>query len=171
MRRDFGARRTALGAVFAALSLVILWLGCLAPSGRLGMAALSGLVPAAAVVSGGMGAGFLCYGACGLLTLLLVPDKGMALLYVLFFGLYPMVKSLAERRKSWAAGLCIKLAFFNLVLAVFLLFLRGMFLALLPGALAEGNWLVWPVGNAVFLAYDYGFSRLISFYMARVQKR
>ena len=48
-------------------------------------------------MSAGLKAGFFCYGATGLLGLLLVPDKANALLYLLFFGLWPMLKSLLER--------------------------------------------------------------------------
>ena len=66
---------------------------------------------------------------------------------------------------EWAG----KLAFFNLTLALFWFVLGEVFVPLLPQLLRESAWLVFPVGNLVFLAYDYGFSRLISFYMARIE--
>ena len=45
--------RTALGGVLAAVSLALLWVAGMAPSGRLGLAALAGLGPVAAVLTAG----------------------------------------------------------------------------------------------------------------------
>ena len=81
------AGRAALVGVLSALSLVFLYASALVPTGQMGVVAVAGLLVAAAVVSGGLSAGFLCYGATGLLGLLLLPDKANALLYLLFFGL------------------------------------------------------------------------------------
>ena len=92
-----GAGRAALVGVLSALSLVFLYASALVPTGQMGVVAVAGLMVAAAVVSGGLSAGFLCYGATGLLGLLLLPDKANALLYLLFFGLWPILKSLIER--------------------------------------------------------------------------
>lgn len=169
-RKESGTRRTALVAMLVALSLVLLYLAALSPTGRLGIVALAGLVPAAAVVSAGLGAGFLCYGGAGVLGLLLLPDKGLALLYLIFFGLYPMVKSLAERFSGRVLEWVAKLAFFNLALCLFWFVLGAVFMPLLPEILRQSAWLVFLVGNVVFVAYDYGFSRLISFYMARIDR-
>ena len=54
MRYHKGAGRVALCGILAALSLALLWLATLAPTGRIGVVALAGLVPAAAVVSAGL---------------------------------------------------------------------------------------------------------------------
>lgn len=169
-RQHAGAGRTALVAMLSALSLAVLCLAGFLPAGRLGMVALAGLVPAAAVISAGLSAGFLCYAAAGLLGLLLSPDKGTAALYLLFFGLYPMLKSLVERLDRRALEWILKLAFFNLALSVFWFGLSGLFLPFLPELLRGGAGLAYPVGNLVFIAYDCGFSRLIAFYMVRIHR-
>jgi hypothetical protein len=158
----------ALGGVLAALSLLLLFLACLMPTGRMGMVAVAGLVPAAGVVSGGLAAGFLCYGATGLLGLLLLPDKGCALLYVVFFGLYPMVKSAIERLRRLPLELLLKLLFFNAVLTVLFLGFSALLLPLLPERL-QGTLMIYLAGNAAFLLYDYGFSKLIAYYAARLR--
>ena len=74
----------SVGGVLAAGALVLLWLACMAPSGQLGLTAAGGLFPMAAAVAAGRGAGYLCWGAAGLLGLILLPDKGVALLFLLF---------------------------------------------------------------------------------------
>ncbi|MCL1951512.1 MAG: hypothetical protein FWF60_01660 [Oscillospiraceae bacterium] len=53
------------------------------------------------------------YAAAAALSLLLLPVKGVPLLYAMFFGYYPALKSLLERKcPKWLAWLC-KLAAFN----------------------------------------------------------
>ncbi|MBC5731051.1 hypothetical protein [Pseudoflavonifractor hominis] len=168
--RSGGAREVALPAVLAALSLLLLYGASIAPSGRMGLVALSGLVTAAAVVSGGLHAGLLCYGAAGILGLLLVPDKGSALLYLLFFGVYPVIKSRAERLRTRLAEYGLKLLCFNLALTILWFGFRGLFLPFLPEALRMTA-LVYLVGNPVFLVYDFGCSKAISLYVARLGRR
>ena len=168
-RASGGAARVALVGVLSALSLVVLYLAALAPTGRLGLVAAAGLVPAAAVVSAGLPAGLFCYGATGLLGLFLSPDKGQAALYLLFFGLYPLVKCLFERlRRRWLEWIY-KLAFFNLVFALLWLTLRPVLLSGLP-TMFESLWVFCLIGNGTFIVYDLGFSRLIALYAARIDK-
>ena len=163
------ASRVATGGVFAALSLLLLYGATLLPSGRIGLVAVAGLVPAAAVISGGVAAGFLCYGATALLGLFLVPDKGCALLYALFFGLYPMVKYAVERLRKLPVELLLKLLFFNLILVIVLFGFSALLFPLLP-ELMRAPLPLFGVGNAAFLVYDYGSSKLITYYASRIRK-
>lgn len=169
-RQAGGAYRVALVGVLAALSLVFLLLSAFVPSGRLGLVAVAGVIPAGAVVSAGLASGFLCYGVTGLLGLLLLPVKSNALLYLLFFGLYPMIKSLIEGVRRLPLELLLKLAFFNLILTVFWFGLSGVFLPFLPAVLRGSAWAVYAAGNVVFLIYDFGFSKLIAFYIQRIDR-
>lgn len=166
-RSSKSASRVALGGVLAALSLLLLYLAAVMPSGRIGMVAIAGLVPAAGVVSGGLFTGFLSYGAAAVLAFLLLPDKGCALLYVIFFGLYPMVKSLIERLRKLPLELLLKLVFFNIVLAILLFGFSAFLFPMLPEFL-HNTLPVYLVGNVVFLVYDYGFSKLITYYASRI---
>ncbi|MCI9425595.1 MAG: hypothetical protein HFF30_08540 [Flavonifractor sp.] len=171
-RRDeqrAAAERAALAGVFGALSLLTLYISAIVPTGRLGLVAAAGIFPAGAVVSGGLSAGFFCYGAAGLLGLLLLPDKASALLYLLLFGLWPMMKSLIEGLRRLALEVLCKLLFLNGVLSLLWFGLRGVFLPFLPAALSQ-SWMVYLVGNVGFFIYDLGFSKLIDFYTVRVDK-
>lgn len=163
------AGELALCAMLTALSLVVLTIATTAPSGRLGLTAVAGLFPAAAVVSYGLPAGLLCYAGTSLLALLLLADKTIALLYLLFLGLYPMVKGAVERLRRLPLELALKMGFFNLMYTVVL---RGF-----SGLMAEYFFLadkalpvVYFAGNVVFLIYDFGFSKVIGFYRQRVEK-
>lgn len=170
MRRKNAAVKVAYPAVLGALAVVLVYLACIAPTGQWGIVAAAGLLPAAAVVSVGLKAGFLCWAGASILALLLAPDKFCALLFAALFGLYPMVKSLAEGLRRKPAEYLLKLAFFNAAFTALYLTMSAAVLGSLPGALAGSLWVLYLAANLVFLAYDYGFSRLIAVYTARIQR-
>ena len=151
--------RTALVGVLSAGGLAVLWLACLSPSGRLGLNAAAGLFPMVAVMAAGRSAGYFCWAVISILGLILLPDKGMALMYLGLFGLYPVLKSRFEKGKGLVWGWFIKIMYFNVVFAVFWFGFQTLFLSALPGWLSSA--LIWCVGNAVFIAYDIGLTRLI----------
>ena len=172
MRRGVSEKTwtVALSGVLAAMSLALLYLASVLPTGQLGVAAVAGLFPMAAVISAGWKAGVCCWLASGLLGLLIVPGKGIALLFLLFFGLYPVVKSLIERMKKLVLEWICKLILFNADLLLCLQVAGGILMGSLPEQLRE-LWLLWPVLNAVFIVYDIGLSRLAPLYINRVDRR
>ena len=170
MRKKSKAVQVAYPALLGALAVVLAYLACLAPTGQWGIVAAAGLLPAAAVASVGLKAGFLCWAGASVLSLLLAPDKFCALLFAALFGLYPMVKSLAERPRKRPLEYLAKLAFFNAAFTLIYLAMAAAVTASLPALLGGSVWLLYLAGNAVFLLYDFGFSRLIAVYLSRVQR-
>ena len=170
MRRKGAAGRVAYPAIMSALSLVLIYLGSIAPTGNWGIVAAAGLLPAAAVISVSLKAGFLCWAAAAVLAFLLVPDKFCVLLFGVLFGLYPMVKSLVERMRKKPMEYALKLAFFNAAFTVVWLTMAAAVAASLPRVLGGSVWVLYAVANVVFLLYDYGFSKLIALYINRVQR-
>lgn len=160
----------AYPAVLSALALVLVYAGSVAPTGNWGFMAMAGLLPAAAVVSVGLKAGFLCWAAVSILAFLLVPDKFCVLLFGALFGLYPMVKSLIEQMRKKPIEYLLKLAFFNAAFTVICLAMTTAVMSSLPSVLGSSLWVLYLVANVVFLVYDYGFSRLIAVYINRVQR-
>ncbi|MEM5781118.1 MAG: hypothetical protein AAGU02_08210 [Lawsonibacter sp.] len=160
--------RTALGGVLAAGSLVLLWIACLSPSGRIGLTAAAGLFPVAGVLAGGQAAGYLCWASAGLLGLILMPEKGVPLLYLIFLGLYPVVKSRIESLRRAPVEWLFKLAFFNGALTVFWFLLRGLFLPNPPAWMGDSGLALYLAGNVIFVLYDIGLSRLIALLVARL---
>ena len=166
-RFSSGTRKTALCGILTALSTALLYLSAFLPSGQLAVTAAAGLFPVAAVIAFGRGAGLLCWAGSSLLGLLLSPEKGLCLLYLLFLGLYPVVKSVLEGLKSRIVEWVCKFAYFNVVLALFLLVLSSVFLPTLPGFLQQTG-ILFAVCNVVFFVYDMGLSRLIGIYSGRL---
>ena len=158
---------TALGGVMAAGSFVLLWLACVAPSGRAGLTAAAGLFPMLAALYAGWAAGCLCWLAASLLGLLLLPDKGVAVMFLAFLGLYPIVKGRLEALGRLWLEWCLKLVFFNGELTLFWFFLRAFFMPDPPVWLADHLALLYLGGNGVFDIYDVGLSRLITLFRTR----
>ena len=170
MRRRGAAARVAYPAILSALALILVYLGSIAPTGSWGIVAAAGLLPAAAVISVSLTAGFLCWASAAVLAFLLVPDKLCALLFGVLFGLYPMVKALVERLRKKPLEYVLKLAFFNAAFTVVCLTVAGTVTDFLPRVLASSVWVLYGSANVVFLLYDYGFSKLTALYIARVQR-
>ena len=170
MRRKSAAAKVAYPAVLGALALILVYLSAVMPTGNWGLVALAGLLPAAAVVSVGLKAGFLCWAAVTILAFLLVPDKFCVLLFGTLFGLYPMVKSLIERLRRRLVEYLLKLAFFNAAFTLIAWTMSAALTASLPPMLSSSVWVLYLAANLVFLLYDFGFSRLVAVYIARVQK-
>lgn len=170
MKRKSAAVNVAYPAILGALSLLLVYIGSIAPTGSWGIVAAAGLLPAAAVISVGLKAGLLCWAGVSLLAFLLVPDKFCVLLFGALFGLYPIVKSLVERLRRKPVEYLLKLAFFNAAFTLIYLTMTGAVAASLPQALGGSVWVLYGAANVVFIMYDYGFSKLIGLYIARVQR-
>ena len=67
-------------------------------------------------------------------------------------------------------GYLLKLAFFNAAFTLIYLTMAGAVASSLPEVLGRSVWVLYGAAHVVFLLYDYGFSRLIAVYIARVQR-
>lgn len=170
MRKN-GTGRTAFAAVLAAASVALLYLGSLLPTGRLALVAAASLLPAAAVLAGGAGLGWLVYCATALLALVLLPDRSCAVAYALVLGWYGPVKSRIERIGRLWLEWALKLALFSAVTAVFYFLFSAMFAALVPLTLLPMRVLVIPILLGAFALYDAAFTRLIGIYCRRIASR
>jgi hypothetical protein len=169
------ARFITVSAVLMALTVVFAYLGSIFPAIRVAMIAVASLFTVAAVVEAGLGSAVLVYVGSALLGILLLPDKTAAFLYLLFFGFYPIVKSLSEGIKPQAVQWGVKIAvFYAAFTAVWFLFRALVFSAELltsvTGAAALGLSLVYLIAGMAFILYDIGLTRLISFYIVRISK-
>jgi len=161
-------RAFTLAALISAFTIIILYFASVWPTGRIGLVALASIFAAATIVESGIIPGIYVYVISSVLGILLLPEKSAPLLYILFFGYYPVVKCLAERIKRKPLQLIVKLLIFNAALSVIWVFLRELafgFLSSVPGPV-----MLYLACNAAFIAFDYGFSKLIWFYIERISK-
>ncbi len=155
--------------MLAALELVLLWLGTVMPSWKLALTALAGIINAAVLMECGMGRSVTAFAAVSILSAVILPQKSIAILYIVFFGYYPIMKSVAERVDSRLLEWAVKLVVFNFACVICWMALRVGFITdiTLPDiALA----ILWLGLNVIFVIYDFGLSGLINFYIQRIHK-
>lgn len=133
--RKSKSQKIALCGVLGALSIVILLLGNVLQVGTYcgPMLACFLLIPVQEEY--GPRYALLLYGGVALLSLMLVPDKELALFYTLVLGYYPVLKRRLERIRSPLLRWVAKLAVFNVAVAA--LYALLLFVLTPPGLLEE----------------------------------
>jgi hypothetical protein len=161
-------RTLTMSALFSALTVVSLYFASIWPTGLFGIVAFSSLFVAAAVIETGVPSGIYVYVISSVLGMLLLPNRAAPLLYIAFFGYYPVVKSLIEKIKGAASVLVLKLIVFNAALTIIWFFMNELILGV--GKILPGVFLMFLAGSVVFVIFDYGYSKLIRYYIERVYK-
>ena len=163
-------KKLSVSALAAAIAVALLCISAVMPTGKLAFAAVAGIGTAAVLIECGAVWSLLCFASAALLGALLAPDKASAAMYIVFFGYYPLVKGLIEKKRfpialEWVLKLLVFNAAFALIFAMWKLgfvqvgFEKGYAIPILVAA-----------GNFLFAVYDYGFSKLIGFYIRRVSR-
>ena len=155
--------------MLAALQLVLLYMGTALPSWKLALTACAGIINAAVLIECGVSSSILAFVAVSALGAVILPQKSLALLYIAFFGYYPLLKSAAEHTSGRVLEWIVKLAVFNVACAICWIAFRYGFITdfVLPDIAIV---LLWLGLNAVFVVYDIGLSRLIMLYIQRVHR-
>ena len=155
--------------MLAALQIVLMYVGTVVPSWKLALTAMAGVINAAVLIECGVGSSVICFAAVSVLGALILPQKSLAFLYIVFFGYYPLLKSAIERIRKRGLEWAAKLVVFNLACALCMTALRFGFVSdiSLPDiALA----VLWLGLNVVFVIYDIGLTQLIGLYIQRIHK-
>ena len=162
-------KKLVVAGVLAALSVIILYLGCAIEVLDLTMSAIVSLLVVVIVIEMGYKYAWLTYIATAILSILLLPQKSPAIFYACFMGFYPIIKSYLERINSALVRWIIKLVVGNAALALMFI-LMSLFL---PDEF-EGGWLMlvtYLLGIIAFLMYDVALSKLITLYFVRIRNR
>ncbi len=164
-------RNVSWGGMLAALTLCFLVAAALSPTANLALYSLTSLCIAAAVVELEERKATLVYLAAALISLA-YPGWTQSWPFILFFGLYPLLRAVCDRRfKQVMAWLIRNAAGFVLGLASATMFL---FKPAQNLAARYGLW-VWPVLPVLLIAamiiYDYALSLLIQFYCVRLRRK
>ena len=173
------AAKTALGGMATALSVVVLLLSAIDVL-SITAAAVAGMITLFCVIELSKGWAFGVYAASSIIGFLVVPNKEGALLYIAFFGYYPILKGLIEGKiKNRVLEYALKLLVYNVAIfaAEYVLF-KVMNVPLTEFLdVKEGSWLaqhVFPVLfgalNLIFIPLDYLYTAVATMYLNRYQK-
>lgn len=170
------AHQIALCGVLGALMIVVMLLGSIIPLTTYFAPLIAALLLIPALREYGAGAGGTLLLAIGILGLLLVPDKELALLFLLLFGPYTLLQPRLSRIPFRVLRYGAKFLLCNLLLA---LVYALLLLVISPAALvAEFSSystallvLLLVMANVLLFAYDRILERFVGFYNTRLRPR
>ena len=166
----------AFSSIMTALTVVCLYGSVVLPTGKIALLAMTSLCVLVTQAECGTKFALIQFLASALIGSLLVPFKSQIVIFILFIGYYPILKSHMERiGKRWLEWL-VKILFFNAVLIVAYFALKYFLLAYINfgtifNIVFSNLILVVIVAEVVFVLYDYMLSMLASYYVNVVQKR
>ena len=166
--------KVAFAGVTCALSVTCMLLTII-PTLEIGLPALAGCLLILPVIELGVRYGFLCYAATAVVSLLLAHSLEAKVLFVVFFGYYPVIKALIERMRSNVWQWVTKFVLFNITVCGMYWVLVNV-LAILPkddfllfGKYMYGAFVL--IANVVFVLYDRAMTSVITAYLRLGQAR
>ena len=161
------AKEITLSAVLTALTIVILYLNLILPISTISILTLASLLIPVALIRGSMKSAIFVYIASSIIGFFILPIN-IIILYILFFGIYGIVKFYIEKINKLPLEIFIKIIFFNIIL--FLSFF--VFKSFIPVEITKlPIWLFLIIAQIVFLVFDYALTLLISFYLQRIHSK
>ncbi|MBR6361429.1 MAG: hypothetical protein IKS04_06495 [Clostridia bacterium] len=165
--------KCAIGGIVASLSLVLMISVAVVPFLTYALPAIAGAMMIFAVIEINRKWAFGIYAAVSILGLFLVPDKEVAVMYLAFFGYYPIIKSLLEskcgRVLEWALKL---ISFLSTMVISYYLMIKFMGVTI-DEMDTWGKWAV-PIllgmGTFAFVIYDLALTRLVFLYDLKWRK-
>ncbi len=163
---------TAFCGIISAISIIFLFCTAFFPFAEYALPCLAGAVLMVLVVEVGYKYAFVAFFAVSLISFFIVPSREVSVLFFLFFGYYPIVKSLLEKLKLRFLEWALKLLIFNvaMVSAYFLLINLFGLKDLLNefGAFKFGIPGMLFLGNIVFIIYDIALTKAVSIYIYKL---
>jgi len=161
------SRRIAFCGIMAALTLVLLYLGSMTVL-DLSAVILCALLTMLVVVECGKRAAWITIAAAGVLALLIVPYKTLAVLYIFMGGIYPILKAIFERLRPVFAWL-FKLSFLDSMLLAVIALSKLVFTAEEP--FFDFSWLVLLFATVFFVVFDLALTSCITLYITKLRRR
>lgn len=132
------------------------------------MFALSSFFTAVIVMEFGTKNGWFFYIASSLLAVILIPEKAGIFPYIIFFGIYGLIKYYIERLDKIILEYFLKLVYFNISLAAVALLIKQFFLDYIK--LDFPWWAVIIIFEVAFIIYDYVYTLFIRYYKDKLRK-
>ncbi len=165
--------KVAFGGVIAGLSIVIMFLTGIIPTLTYAMPAVSGALLMAVVIENGPKFAGVVYAAVAFLSFIVVGDKEAAVMYAMFFGYYPIIKSFIEKKLNKTLSWIVKYIIFN-ISVIFSYFIVTKLLCITYDDMGAFGDFFLPVllllANIVFAIYDIALTRLVTAYLMRWRK-
>lgn len=168
------AYKIALGGIVSALCLLTMFMNGVFPALSIVLPMISGIFMMIIVSEVSISWAFLTYIAISLLSLIITFDKEAVLLFIMFFGHYPILRFIINRIRSKFIRRFIKISVFNIcVISFFLLttYIMGMtdFLKEIRDIGKYGIPIILFFVNFIFVLYEYNLNIFYELYISRLK--
>ena len=165
--------KCALGGIVAALSLVMMISVAIIPFLTYALPAAAGMLIVFMVIETDKKWAFGDYCTVAILGMLLVPDKEVAVMYLAFFGYYPIIKAAFESKLNNIISWVLKVATFVVTMVVsYALMMR--FMGVTIDETEEFGAMAIPIllgmGTLAFVMYDIAMTKTVTLYLMKWQK-
>ncbi len=166
--------KTTICGATASLALVLMLLTYINPFLTYTSPPFAGVLLILIMIEVGYGWAFGTYTAISLLALFLLSDKEAAVMFVLFFGYYPMLRSVIEKKiKPKILRYVVEMLIYNVAIAISVIVCMYVFGIEYDdfGDFGKYSLLITVVlMNIIFFLYDFLIDKLILAYRLRWQK-
>lgn len=159
--------KITLGAILSAFSLMLLLGAQIIPGVELTFYALASVLPAFMIIEMKGKGGFALYIVVSLLAFFLLPNKLAVIPYIMFFGIYGIIKYYIEKLNSPVMQILAKAVVFMGMFTVAYFFSKGLFFANIN--LPELATPLLYIGALLMLfLYDAIFTEIINLYLKKI---
>lgn len=168
--------KVALGGVISSLCILAMFLTGVAPFLYLTLPMIAGALLTVIVVEVNASWAFLTYVSVSLLSLFVTFDKEAAIIFILFFGHYPILKHKIEQIHAKFLKIIIKFAVFNICIVAdyqITIHLLGISDFMDDFALLGqyGIYILWALSNIFFIFYDYVLTGIVDIYLKHLKPK
>ncbi|MCQ2459531.1 MAG: hypothetical protein MJ081_04055 [Ruminococcus sp.] len=168
--------RVALGGIVSALCLVTMFLAGIMPALYLLLPMIAGVLLMIIAVEVNTGWAFLTYISVSLLSLFITFDKEAALVFIMLFGHYPIVRMYIQKIKPKLLSRIVKFIFFNICTIAY--YYVTVYIFGLEQMLEEfeefgkyGGYAMLGLANILFVMYDVNLDILYVLYKKRIKPK
>ena len=161
-------KKITLSGILLGFTVICVFLAAVLPTSRLSLYAISSLFTAIIIIEFGAKAGWTFYAASAVLSAVLIPRLEV-LPYIVFFGVYGLLKLYFERLQSRALEYILKLIYFNICLLLGFVFLKEFIMTGVK--LAAPVYIIAALMEIVFIVYDYVYTLFIRFYSSTLKPK
>ncbi|MHC6181233.1 hypothetical protein ACYUJ6_15500 [Clostridium sp. JNZ X4-2] len=155
------ASNIAKGGLLTTIGVILVYISGIVPLNKGSLLVLSSLLIPLGVLITDLKNAFTIYAATSILSLLICGLKMAVISYIIFFGLYGLVKYYIEKLGKLPFEIILKLIFFNLCIALLFLIYSLFFPELLK--IKFPLYIVIIGVQIVFLIYDYLLTLFINY--------
>lgn len=165
--------KLAVCSIITALSVVLMFLGGITFVLAYAIPMIVGLFMIMLRTTFGASAAWITYAATSLLSFILVADRECMLMYVMFFGFYPIIQPRLSKIKITLLRIFAKLIIFNSLIAASQIILFYIFhIPFLENGEGKGLIIIFAVMmNLLFFIHDRLLTMLYKLYNEKFEKR